>query len=432
MDHPSPEPRPAASPEQPHFLQALMPHAPRLVTALIGTLLVTEAILALVVIFSRMSAFQQFVCVVLIVVLPAAVLALAVSSLARLARRPADAGPAKLQPSIGTGSWNARSTGGGTELSNLWIDQPEVHDLLVIVEQLEEMSLRARWMPLNTVRGLDEEQFTYLLVKLRATAQALSSRREQPSPRGLLDDGAPIFSEEEIARIQEEMRGTRAAREPVEESLPPIDIPVPVEETDPRESTPAPEGEIDEEIEYVRDPAGVAEILPAAEPEAAELEPEPAPGQGDSVMVETPEAQPETVLILSVTEAREALREGDAAKAVHGLKNLLMDDSENAEAAELLGIAYERSGDLDSALEAMRVAVLTDPNRASSHYNYAVLLSKADRLMDAHRQVEVALRLNPDYTSAREFQRLLQSRIVTEQRVQGHAIVNAPESAGVR
>ena len=70
------------------FLDSLLPHSHRLVPLVAAMLLVTEAILALVVIFSRMSPLQQFVCVVLIVVLPAAVLALAMSTVARLSRRP--------------------------------------------------------------------------------------------------------------------------------------------------------------------------------------------------------------------------------------------------------------------------------------------------------------------------------------------------------
>src|SRR5688500_1608483 len=76
------------------FLQALTPQLPRLLPLLAALLLVTEAILALVGICSRMRAFRQCVCVVLIVLLPAAALGFGLALLARLTAQHA------LQPEI--------------------------------------------------------------------------------------------------------------------------------------------------------------------------------------------------------------------------------------------------------------------------------------------------------------------------------------------
>ena len=360
------------------ILRALIPHLPLLA----ALLLVTEAILAMVVIFSRMSAFQQFVCVVLIVVLPAAALGLGLALLTRPSTQ--QASPPSPEPSGTTAGrypdiqdlpWTPVIQRGRTE--NTFVkESPRLlttadsgvaaKELEIIVEQLEDMSMRARRLPFRLI-GLNDEQFTYVLVKLRATSQnLLQAQPPSPNRQGFMADDAPILPMESIDRIQDEMRSKRR---------PPRRDPVPA--------------------------------LP---------EPEPIP------------IEPEPPSVESVSEARDSLRHGDAESAIRGLKKLLERDSEDAEAAELLGIAYERSGDLDSALEAMRVAVLTDPTRASSHYNYAVLLAKADRLVDAYRQTEVALRLNPLYTAARDYQQALQSRITTDQSSGIHAIVSSGDS----
>ncbi len=373
--------RPASDSRQ-TFLQALSPHLPRLLPLLAALLLVTEAILALVVIFSRMSAFQQFVCVVLIVVLPAAALGFGLALLTRLSAQQArDSAverpePARREyraledspwtPAIKRSTPESYAIDSPPELPTLSAREDSAsvaNELAIIVEQLEEMSIRSRRLPFNVI-GLNDTQFTYLLVKLRATSQnLLHGQPSNPKHLGIMPDDASILPMEAIDRIQDEMRSKRRPSRRVNTAA-----------------------------------------LPSPEPITVE---------------------PEPLLVESVTEARDALRHGDAESAIRVLKNKLGRDGEDAEAAELLGIAYERSGDLDSALEAMRVAVLTDPKRASSHYNYAVLLAKADRLLDAYRQNEVALRLNPQYSAARDYQKTLQSRITTGQTGGFQAVVGA-------
>ena len=354
-----PKPERNGTETRPALVDALLPNLHRLVPLLIAMLLVTEAILGVVVIFSRMSALQQFVCVVLIVVLPAAVLALAVSAVARASRTPAalPIGGDRF-PSLEAAPWTPgpRFRSGAPDTVST-----AAEDLSVLVEQMEEASLRIRRLPFNIIAGLDEEQFTYWLVKLRATANSLADQTAASAPRGLLNDGAPILAMEHLQKMQDDVRGKAA--------IPPI-----------------------------------IEAAPGSTP--------------------MPDSQPP-----SLGDARTALKTGDSESAIRGLKELLLTNADDAEAAELLGVAYERAGDMDSALESMRVAVLIDPKRASSHYNYAVLLAKVDRLLDAYRQNEVALRLNPGYAAARAFQQALHSRIVAQRSGASHAVVESASTA---
>src|SRR5687767_2793719 len=156
------------------FLTALTPQLPRLLPLMAALLLVTEAILALVVIFSRMSAFQQFVCVVLIVVLPAAALGFGLALLARLTaqhtRQPeidSFHAPKNRYPALEKSPWNPavpkpHAKSSIDQASEVIAEDPPrqimatdsasaANELANIVEQLEEMSLRGRRLPFNII-----------------------------------------------------------------------------------------------------------------------------------------------------------------------------------------------------------------------------------------------------------------------------------------
>src|SRR5204862_176203 len=103
-----------------------------------GALLALECLIALVVIFSRMSAGFQFLCVLLM-----AVPMLAVVVVGLRAAFPPHPNAVELMP----------------ELRH----EPDAvvnHEALDLVNRLEELADNTRRFPLNITTGFDEEQFT--------------------------------------------------------------------------------------------------------------------------------------------------------------------------------------------------------------------------------------------------------------------------------
>ena len=66
-----------------------------------------------------------------------------------------------------------------------------------------------------------------------------------------------------------------------------------------------------------------------------------------------------------------------------------------------LGLAQLQSGDLDSATDSLRQAVLLGETHSESHFNLALVYERRRLLADAEREMLASLRLNPDQPDAR-------------------------------
>lgn len=75
---------------------------------------------------------------------------------------------------------------------------------------------------------------------------------------------------------------------------------------------------------------------------------------------------------------REVQAGGDSEAIIAIGSNLLMQDSKNAELANLLGNAYRKSGDLQNAIKLYKHSAKIQPSFKSAHYNLAAAAAKVD------------------------------------------------------
>jgi len=101
--------------------------------------------------------------------------------------------------------------------------------------------------------------------------------------------------------------------------------------------------------------------------------------------------------------AKEALTQTDFPAAIELLSEVVVEDSENAEAWAQLGVCYLETRQPDLALEALTRAVKADPRHATAHYllgNAYGTLGQLERAAACYRQ---ALEIDPGHAKAEEF-----------------------------
>ena len=113
-----------------------------------------------------------------------------------------------------------------------------------------------------------------------------------------------------------------------------------------------------------------------------------------------------------IVRAKNELKMGKAISAISCLQLALKSESANAEATELLGIAYEQNGNRPRALKALQHATALAPGRASAHYNLALILSEMEnRLDDAVEENQTALIIKHDHAGALALEEKLRKRL---------------------
>jgi Flp pilus assembly protein TadD len=65
------------------------------------------------------------------------------------------------------------------------------------------------------------------------------------------------------------------------------------------------------------------------------------------------------------------------------------------------GLAFLENGKLESATDALRLAVRLDPSQPESHFNLGLIYERRDMLAEAEQEMLVALRLEPEQPDAR-------------------------------
>ena len=103
----------------------------------------------------------------------------------------------------------------------------------------------------------------------------------------------------------------------------------------------------------------------------------------------------------SIAAARQCLSNQDHAQAELLCRQMLDDQSDNAELWHLCGVACAQQGDLDHAVECFQTATDADPSSSINPYNLALALKmqgELDRAIDAYR---VAIERREDFLEAR-------------------------------
>ncbi len=115
-----------------------------------------------------------------------------------------------------------------------------------------------------------------------------------------------------------------------------------------------------------------------------------------------------------LTRAREAVNQADFPRAIALLEEIVVDESDNAEAWCQLGVCYLETQQADNALEALARAVSVNPEDATAHYllgNAHGTLGQLERAAACYRR---ALEIDPHHSKAEEFlikaESLLESR----------------------
>src|SRR4029077_4968113 len=80
---------------------------------------------------------------------------------------------------------------------------------------------------------------------------------------------------------------------------------------------------------------------------------------------------------------------------------------DNANAADTLGWAYYQKGNLGSALDLFKEAVNKNPNDATFHYHLGLTYQKMNQPAPAKEQLQLVLKLNPNYPDAEEVKKAL-------------------------
>lgn len=104
----------------------------------------------------------------------------------------------------------------------------------------------------------------------------------------------------------------------------------------------------------------------------------------------------------AVRSARESLQQGRMDDAIRLLQETIARDASNAEAYELLGVAYAQKGLSNEGIQALSSAVNLNQSSASARINLAVALQRAQRTQEAIFQLQEALRLDPSNAKAQQ------------------------------
>ncbi len=110
----------------------------------------------------------------------------------------------------------------------------------------------------------------------------------------------------------------------------------------------------------------------------------------------------------------EALNRADFPSAIEMLSEVVVEDSENAEAWRQLGVCYLETAQRDLAIEALTRALRYDPRHATAHYLLGNAYGSAGQLERAAACYRRALEIEPEHAKAEEFliraESLLESR----------------------
>jgi tetratricopeptide (TPR) repeat protein len=104
----------------------------------------------------------------------------------------------------------------------------------------------------------------------------------------------------------------------------------------------------------------------------------------------------------AVRSARESLQQGRIDDAIRILQEAIARDARDAEAYELLGVAYAQKGMSNEGIQALSSAVNLNQSSASARINLAVALQRAQRTQEAVFQLQEALRIDPNNAKARQ------------------------------
>jgi len=96
------------------------------------------------------------------------------------------------------------------------------------------------------------------------------------------------------------------------------------------------------------------------------------------------------------------LTEGDLEGAIENFSSSTKLKPNFAEAWENLGLCYDLQGDYQTALTLMRRAIENDPENPVYHFNIALTWAKSGDLEKARENLQEALRLNPDFSQAKD------------------------------
>ena len=109
---------------------------------------------------------------------------------------------------------------------------------------------------------------------------------------------------------------------------------------------------------------------------------------------------PSTLSQTNIQQARLLLQRGQSLRAIGNLSSAIVSEPDNAEAYELLGIAYAMADHRIEARHSFEEAINRNPKSASVHYNYALFLSAIEELDDAAEENTTALYLLPCHSGA--------------------------------
>ena len=387
----------------------------------IGAFLLIEFMITLVVIFSRMSAGYQFLCVTMLASPVLAVTAISIKHF-MAPQRPTSthtvrsAAVSQPAPQLIPGAQPISRIGAAS------VSDTE-ENVLDLVQRLEEIADRTKPLAFSFSMGFDEEEFTYTTLKLKAalvsspteTAEAPTEPAPVVSKPTIAQSAPKIVEAPPAPKIEPSPVFPPKIKEPVPvaetyqaKPEPPVaDIPVATEPPAPAPDSipakpakrvrkaPAPEPEVLAEVQ------AIVEIKPAEAIEAvspATIIPKEEPVK--------PISAPTPIVLAPVVATRaermKAARNCLRAQNVSGAIELLLQMDEDAEVCDLLGISLEMVGNRQAAIESMLRAIQLDPNRASAHLNYAQLLAREERFQEAIEQAKIALRIKPEYPAARE------------------------------
>jgi tetratricopeptide (TPR) repeat protein len=110
----------------------------------------------------------------------------------------------------------------------------------------------------------------------------------------------------------------------------------------------------------------------------------------------------------------DALNRADFSSAIGILSEVVVEDSENAEAWRQLGVCYLETGRGDLAIEALTRAVRCDPRHATAHYLLGNAYGSGGQLERAAACYRRALEIEPGHAKAEEF--LIQAESLLESR----------------
>lgn len=107
----------------------------------------------------------------------------------------------------------------------------------------------------------------------------------------------------------------------------------------------------------------------------------------------------------------DAFKSGDMDTAIEALEAATHDDPQNVKAFNYLGAAYAAKGRYNAAIGAFKTAEQIAPGVASVHYNIAQAYEASGILNEAEYEYERALQINPDYARAKEALAKLKQRL---------------------